>query len=117
MKLLLDENLSRRLVSRLCESYPGTTHVEEIEFRGATDRSIWEHAKAHGFTIVTKDNDFRQLSVLLGAPPKVIWLSVGNAGTDEIVQQIDVEFDRIKQFLNDPETDLLIVVGRSRDNV
>lgn len=112
MKLLLDENLSRRLVPRLRESFPDSTHVDEIHFRGSTDRSIWEHAKAHGFAIVSKDNDFRQRSVLLGAPPKVIWLSIGNAGTDEIALMLDREFDRIDQFLKDPEAALLVVIGR-----
>lgn len=48
------------------------------------DLQIWQYALEHGLTIVSKDNDFRQLSFLYGPPPKVIWLSVGNAGTDII---------------------------------
>jgi len=54
-----------------------------------SDDEVWEHARAHGYTIVSKDNDFRQLSFLHGAPPKVIWLSVGNAGTDAIAELLD----------------------------
>lgn len=46
-----------------------------------TDES-WDYAGFHGFVIVSKDNDFRQLSFLKGPPPKVVWLSIGNAGTD-----------------------------------
>jgi len=111
VKLLLDENLSRRLVARLRDTYPGITHVEEVDLAGAADRVIWEHAGAHEFAIVSKDNDFRQRSVLLGAPPKVIWLSVGNAGTDEIADWLLREFSRIDEFLHDPEAALLVVVG------
>ena len=34
-----------------------------------------------GYTIVTKDADFRQRSFLLGPPPKVIWIGLGNCST------------------------------------
>jgi predicted nuclease of predicted toxin-antitoxin system len=53
------------------------------------DREVWDRAHTHGYAIVSKDNDFRQLSFLHGAPPKVIWLSVGNAGTDAIADLLD----------------------------
>ena len=46
---------------------------------------IWERAGQEAYAIVSKDNDFRQLSFVHGAPPKVIWLSVGNAGTEAIL--------------------------------
>ncbi len=81
MKLLFDENLSPKLVQALEPEYPGSAHVRTLGLRGATDDTIWERARQEGYAIVSKDNDFRQLSFLYGAPPKVIWLSVGNAGT------------------------------------
>jgi len=72
VKLLLDENLSGRLVARLSRAYPGTQHVEAVGLRGKTDREVWDYAAAHDFVIASKDNDFRQLSFLYGAPPKVL---------------------------------------------
>lgn len=75
MKLLLDENLSRRLVPFLQAVYPGSTQ-EGLE--RASDRAIWQYAKNHDFVIVTKDADYYDLSLLLGAPPFVIWLQTGN---------------------------------------
>jgi len=48
------------------------------------DVDVWEYAKQNGLTVVSKDADFRQLSFLRGFPPKVVWLRVGNASTDEI---------------------------------
>ncbi|MGQ0595384.1 MAG: DUF5615 family PIN-like protein [Gammaproteobacteria bacterium] len=39
--------------------------------------------------MVSKDNDFRQMSFVKGPPPKVIWLSVGNAGTDAIARLLE----------------------------
>ena len=42
---------------------------------------FWEYAHKEGFAIVSKDTDFRERSYVEGAPPKVVWLDVGNAGT------------------------------------
>lgn len=78
MKLLLDENLSRRLTPFLQESYPGTTQVALVGLERADDRTIWQFARHHGYVIVTKDADYYDLSLLLGAPPNVIWLQTGN---------------------------------------
>ena len=36
--------------------------------------------------IVTKDEDFHRLSVLRGAPPKVVWLRIGNCTTEDIIR-------------------------------
>ena len=79
MKLLFDENLSRRLVRRLAVLYPDSQHVDLVELKGQSDLELWEHAARHGFTSVSKDNDFRQLSFVRGQPPKVVWSSCGNA--------------------------------------
>ncbi|MBI5378661.1 MAG: DUF5615 family PIN-like protein [Nitrospirae bacterium] len=85
MKLFFGENLSPKLVQALEPEYPGSAHVRALGLRGATDAVIWERARQDAYAIVSKDNDFRQLSFLHGAPPKVIWLSVGNAGTETIL--------------------------------
>ena len=79
MKLLLDENLSRRLIPFLQTAYPGSTQVVLEGLERANDRDIWQYAKDHDFVIVTKDADYYDLSLLLGAPPFVIWLQTGNS--------------------------------------
>lgn len=79
MKLLLDENLSRRLVPFLQADFPDSTQVALIGLERASDRDIWEYARAHEFIIVTKDADYYDLSLVLGAPPCVLWLQAGNA--------------------------------------
>ena len=84
MRLRFDENFSPRLPHLLVNEYPGSEHVRDAGLLGATDRQIWEYAGAHGFAIVPKDTDFRERGFLEGAPPKVVWLDVGNAGTATI---------------------------------
>ena len=61
MKLLFDENLSRKLVARLAELYPDSVHVAEVGLLESPDLEIWEFAKAEGFMIVTTDSDFTNL--------------------------------------------------------
>ena len=78
MKLLFDQNLSPRLPRLLSDLYPDSVHVREIGLRDATDTAIWKYARQSGFVIVSKDSDFQQRSLLLGHPPKFIWLRVGN---------------------------------------
>ena len=109
MKLLLDENLSPRLVELLAADFPGSTHIEHLKFRGATDAAIWAHARDNGYTIVSKDNDFRQLAFLDGPPPKVVWLSVGNAGTTAIANLLLTHVARIQAFDMDQIESLLIL--------
>ena len=49
MKLLLDENLSRRLIPFLLQTYPGSSHVVLLGLQTAADADIWQCAKTHGF--------------------------------------------------------------------
>ena len=71
MKLLLDQNLSPRLVHRLADLYPNSSHVMDEELDRSLDREVWNYARQHDYLIVTKDVDFSELSVLLGFPRRV----------------------------------------------
>ena len=78
MKLLLDENLSRRLVPFLQGEYPGSMQIALMGMEQASDREVWEYAKAGEFVIVTRDSDYYDFSTLYGQPPKIVWLRTGN---------------------------------------
>ena len=67
MKLLLDENLSPRLVERLKSLYSGITHVRDVGLNQASDHLIWKWALDNGCTVVTADSDFVGLSERLGS--------------------------------------------------
>lgn len=71
MKLLFDQNLSPHLVTKLAEHYPVSAHVMTHAMDQALDETVWAFARAHGYTLVTKDSDFHELSLLRGSPPKV----------------------------------------------
>ena len=81
MKLLVDENLPPGLADDLTDLFPGSTHVRSVGLGSTADSIIWEYAKANGFTFITRDKDFANLSMTWGAPHKVILLQVGNCST------------------------------------
>lgn len=70
MKLLLDQNLSPRLVGTLAEVYPECAHTSRIGLARASDSEVWSYARDHGYMIVTKDADFNELAALIGVPPR-----------------------------------------------
>lgn len=105
--LLLDENLSPRLANSLAIQFPGTIHVCDTGLKGQSDEKIWSFAANKGLIITTKDDDFRSLSLLLGAPPKVIWLVVGNTSTAEILRILLANATAINTFIAEPTTALL----------
>lgn len=109
MKLYYDENLSPKLVDLLSTEFPGSSDPEFSQMRGARDPQIWDHAIEQGFIIVSKDNDFRQRAFLEGPPPKVVWLSVGNAGTEAVEELLRSHLKVIQQFANNPEDGLLVL--------
>lgn len=112
MKLLLDQHLSRRLVGMLSVEFPESCHVIDLALDAAEDREIWTYAGEHGFTIVSKDSDFRQLAFLHGPPPKVIWVRIGNASTIDVYRLIAGRLDEIEAFEQSAEEAMLILQQR-----
>lgn len=107
MKLLFDQNLSSALVLQLSELFPESTHVKIIGLMQSEDSLIWSYAREHGFTIVSKDWDFQQRSLVFGAPPKVVWLRVGNCPTSQIEKLIRDRSITLHAFEADAEQSLL----------
>ncbi|HEX5548075.1 MAG TPA: DUF5615 family PIN-like protein [Ktedonobacterales bacterium] len=107
MKLLLDQNLSPRLIGRLAGLYPGISHVSLVGLDRASDSAVWDYAKANDFAIVTKDSDFNDMSLLRGVPPKVIWLRLGNCTTDMVEQVLRRAHAQITAFEQDDSASVL----------
>ena len=76
--------------------------MTSAELGRAVDGVIWEYAKSHGFTFLTKDKDFASLSITWGAPPKVILLQKGNCSTARIERIIRHNAVRFTEFEHVP---------------
>ena len=77
--------------------------------RGASDQQIWNYAREHGFVIVTKDDDYRALSLLFGAPPKLIMIDLGNCPTKAIETLLRAKKSEVETFVADTESALMIL--------
>jgi|SRR3989344_2738312 len=101
MKLLLDQNISYKLVRELGMLYPNSNHIYLLGLHNASDHEIWNYALNNNFVIVTQDSDFSERSILLGYPPKVIWLRTGNVSTDNIKNLLTDRYQDIVSFEKD----------------
>ena len=59
--------------------------------------------KRYGYTIVTFDADFYDISLVKGVPPKIIWLRTGNTQTSNIAEILESNADVIKEFISGKE--------------
>jgi len=103
MKLLLDENISRRIVPFLQNRFPDSTQIALLGMEEALDKEVWTYAREHGYVIVTKDSDFYDLSLLYGTPPKVVWLKTGNTSKNTITQMLLNNREKIETLLAQEE--------------
>lgn len=109
MKLLLDENLSRKLVSRLADLYPEMAHVADVGLISSSDHRIWEFARAQSSVIVSADSDFYELATTKGPPPKVVWLRRWVHSMKDAEHVLRRDAVRIAAFASDPELGVLIL--------
>jgi predicted nuclease of predicted toxin-antitoxin system len=103
MKLLFDQNISFRILQYLPEIFLDSQQVRTIGLENAADLKIWEYARKNGFTIITFDADFYDISLLKGHPPKIVWIRTGNITTTEIAECIFINRFNISDFIGDPE--------------
>lgn len=108
MKLLIDANLSWRLVNLIAPSFPETIHVSKTGLNEpAKDIEIWNWAKQNGFTIVTNDEDFFYFLSVKGFPPKIIMIRTGNQSTRFVADVINRDKEQIQLMISSKEHGLL----------
>jgi predicted nuclease of predicted toxin-antitoxin system len=101
MRLLFDQNISFRIMSKLQDVFPEAKQVRELGLENSTDREIWEYAKSKDYSIVTFDADFYDMSNLYGHPPRIIWLRTGNRKTSDLAKLLTDRSVIIQEFLTD----------------
>lgn len=97
--LLLDQNLSDKIVPLLQQAYPGCKHVKHVQLDHQNDDKVWAYAREQGLTIVTNDDDFANLSEYHGFPPKVIHLIAGNLSKRQMLAILVTNSSKLHQFI------------------
>ena len=109
MKLLLDENLSRRPVPALQARFPGSSQVSLLGLERATDAQLCEHAAQHGFVLCSKDDDFHRLVAARDYQPRLVHLALGNVGNDAVLVALLAAADDLHAAFDDPATGVVVV--------
>jgi predicted nuclease of predicted toxin-antitoxin system len=107
VRLLFDENLSESLLPALADLFPNSLHVRTLGSGGAADHVVWDLARQHGCLLVTRDEDFIRLSVARGAPPKVIWIALGNCSNAAVVALLRGHHTELARFVEHEEATFL----------
>ena len=108
MKLLFDENISPKLPRLLEDLFPGSAHVRDCGLKGKSDEEIWAYARIHGYNLVSKDSDFELRSVLLGSPPKLLWIRLGNCTTVQLANLLRNHYQTVQAWQRASEAVLIL---------
>lgn len=109
MKLLFDEHISFRAVRSMLDVFPDAKHLRFFGLEESADAVIWNFAKKEGYAIITKDDDFRELSMTFGHPPKVVWLKTGNLKSSELAGFLWAKADVLAEFIESADESLLVL--------
>ena len=108
MKLLIDQNISHRLKARVEHVFPNIFHVKDLDLTDSSDSTIFEVCRQNDFdAILTLDEDFHNLVLARGIPPKIIWLRLGNCATAQQAQTLLDNSGIILAFLKAESHDVL----------
>ncbi|MBM3238812.1 hypothetical protein FJZ31_21185 [Candidatus Poribacteria bacterium] len=110
MKLIFDQNLLPKLVTRLIGLFPDSAHVQDFGLDTADDTELWNYARNNDYVIASKDADFSDRSVIHGHPPKVIWLKRGNCSTNTVEDILRNHHSDIEMFARDANSGLLVLL-------
>lgn len=100
MKCLVDNQLPAALARFLDSNGIRSVHVLDIGLDEASDRDIWAYAKANGFTVVSKDDDFFHLATVDTDGPVLIWVRLGNCRKAELLATFGEVLPRLINLLS-----------------
>ncbi|HZW11265.1 MAG TPA: DUF5615 family PIN-like protein [Phycisphaerales bacterium] len=108
MRLLLDQSLAPRVAPAVADLFPGSVHAREARLVRAEDAELWLHARDGGYVLVSKAADFAQRAVLLGAPPKLVWVP-GDRSTAKLIESLRDAAPGLRAFGDDPDRCLHVI--------
>lgn len=86
MNFLVDAQLPKRLVLHLELLGFNAKHTLDLPNKNrTTDQEITEIADAENRVLITKDRDFWDSFILTGKPQKLLLVSTGNIGNNELI--------------------------------
>ena len=113
MRILLDQNLSPKLIRKLADIFPGLESVYHHNLIGTADPLIFRWTQQQGIhVIINSERDFVELAERLGSLPKVICIRKCDFPSSVIEQLIRREAIRLYDFL---QSDRAVLILRLQD--
>ncbi len=84
--------------------------MDRVGLGSADDNSVWKYAQQNNLTLVSKDSDFQEKSLLYGYPPKVIWIRRGNCTNRQIEMLLRTRAEQIYDFISDNASGFLMLL-------
>lgn len=98
-RFLVDNQLPAALARWIEKKGCAAVHVLERQWAQTRDAEIWMHAYREGAIIITKDEDFAQLTLVRPEPVAVVWLRLGNCRTEHLLTVMERAWPAISSQL------------------
>ncbi|SDE99462.1 Predicted nuclease, contains PIN domain, potential toxin-antitoxin system component [Dyadobacter soli] len=107
MKVLIDQNISQRILPSLAHQFDILKHVRHLDLTDAEDYDIFMFARNNGYqAIITADEDFIKLINQFSEPPKIVWIRTGNCSTRVLSALLREKVQMIREFISDDDFDI-----------
>jgi predicted nuclease of predicted toxin-antitoxin system len=87
LRFIVDEMLPQHLTYCIRNIGYEATHAEFEGLKSSSDSKIWRWAAEHDAIVISKDADF-QNRLVIGSPPRLIWIRWGNTRKQVLTQRI-----------------------------
>ncbi|MEZ4827790.1 MAG: DUF5615 family PIN-like protein [Bacteroidia bacterium] len=95
-KVLCDVHIAYKVVRYFESKGHEAIHVNGIlEGFHTKDSEISRYANENGFTVMTKDADFKNSHLLESSPLRLLKVSLGNISTPRLIEILDANLDEI----------------------
>lgn len=96
-QVLCDVHIALKVVRFFQSKGCHAVHVNDIlDGYYTSDGKISDYADANGYTVVTKDADFRNSHFIKGSPGKLLKIALGNIPTPKLISILEFHFDAIE---------------------
>ncbi|MBM4343732.1 MAG: DUF5615 family PIN-like protein [Deltaproteobacteria bacterium] len=116
MRLLLDQQLSRRLLPRLANVFPDSQHTSGLGLSRGSDTEVFMAARQGGYVLVTMDADFVGLSARFGRPPLVAHLRIGNSAVGDVERTLRGAAATLAAAWADPAVQLVEILPQGQQD-
>ncbi len=116
MTIWLDAQLPPQICAWLEDTFGiRALPVRDLGLRDARDREIYRRAAAEGVIVMSKDRDFVDLSIELGAPPHIIWLTFGNTSNVKLREILSATLEDALRMIESGES--IVEIGGGSNSV